>query len=287
MASTTANGITIEYETTGDPADPSLLMIMGLGAQLIAWEDDFVAALAARGFHVIRYDNRDVGLSTWFDEEGVPDLAAAMAGDARPVYEVEDMAHDAEGLLEALGVESAHVFGVSMGGMIAQSLAIEHPSRVRTLTSVMSTTGDLSVGAPHPDALEVLLVPPPADREEAVTTALTTWRVIGSPGFPFHEERICARAGAAYDRAFHPEGVARQLVGIVASPDRTPGLTGLEVPTLVIHGEDDCLVDPSGGKATADAVPGASLWMVPGMGHDLPPELFEQVADRVARHCAS
>ena len=285
MPSTAANDITIEYETAGNPADPPLLLIMGLGGQLIAWDDEFVAALVAKGFYVVRFDNRDVGLSTWFDEAGTPDLAAAFTGEVQAAYLLSDMAGDAAGLLDALGIESAHVLGVSMGGMIAQSLAIGHPTRVRSMISIMSTTGDRSVGQPSPEAIGALLVPPPADRDAAIDMSVKTWQVIGSPGFPFHEDRIRAGAAAAYDRAIHPAGVARQLVAILSSPDRTPALRGLDVPTLVVHGESDALVNPTGGKATADAVPGATLWTIPGMGHDLPIELFEEVADRVAAHC--
>ena len=284
MPSTTANGITIEYETAGDPSHPPLLLIMGLGGQLIAWDDDFVAALVAKGFYVVRYDNRDVGRSTWFDDAGTPDLLAALAGEAKPAYLLADMADDAAGLMDGLGIASAHVLGVSMGGMIAQSVAIQHPARVGTLTSIMSTTGDRAVGQPHPEAIAALMAPPPATREDAIEMSVKTWQVIGSPGFAFHEDRIRASAGAAYDRGFHPDGTARQMVAILASPDRTPGLGELSVPTLVIHGESDPLVDPSGGKATADAVPGATLWTIPGMGHDLPPELFGEIADRVTAH---
>jgi pimeloyl-ACP methyl ester carboxylesterase len=284
MPSTAADGISVEYETAGNPGHPPLLLIMGIGGQLIAWDDDFVDALVARGFYVVRFDNRDVGRSTWFDEAGVPDVMAAFLGQVRPAYLLSDMAADTAGLLDALGLESAHVVGVSMGGMIAQSLAIQYPAKVRTLTSIMSTTGDPTVGQPHQEAIAALLVPPPESKEEAVELSLKTWRVIGSPGFPFHEDRIAAKAAAAYDRALHPEGVTRQLVAIIASPDRTPQLRTLEVPTLVIHGDSDPLVDPSGGRATAAAVPGATLWTIPGMGHDLPVELFSDLADRIAAH---
>ena len=286
MTSVKSNGITIEYETAGDPADPTLFMIMGLGAQLIAWDEELVEAFVARGFSVLRFDNRDVGLSTWFDEAGVPDILGLFSGEGRPAYSIADMADDAAGLLDALGIAAAHVFGVSMGGMIAQILAIRHPDRVRTLTSVMSTTGDPSVGQPHPQAIEALLAPVPGDRVAAVAAAVASWRVIGSPGFPFHEDRLAASAGAAYDRAFHPDGTARQLAAILGASDRTPELARLTLPTLVIHGESDLLVDPSGGKATAAAVPRASLWTIPGMGHDLPPELFSELVDRVAGHCS-
>jgi pimeloyl-ACP methyl ester carboxylesterase len=285
MPSTSANGITVEYQVAGDPGRPPLLLIMGLGGQLIAWDDDFVDALVDRGFYVVRFDNRDVGRSTWFDEAGVPDLMAAFMGQAKPAYLLSDMADDTAGLLEALGIESAHVLGISMGGMIAQSLAIQHPARLRTLVSIMSNTGNRGVGQAHQEAMAALMAPPPGNKQEAVEMALKTWRVIGSPGFPFHEDRIAAKAAAAYDRALHPEGAARQLVGILCSPDRTPKLRSLDVPTLVVHGESDPLVDPSGGRATAAAVPGATLWTVPGMGHDLPVELFSEFADRVASHC--
>jgi pimeloyl-ACP methyl ester carboxylesterase len=283
MPSAAANGITIEYTTTGDPDHPPLLLIMGLGAQLTAWDEKFVAALVRRGFYVIRYDNRDVGRSTWFDEAGAPDLAAVVDGAAlEPAYLVSDMADDAAGLLDALGIPSAHVLGASMGGMIAQSFAIQHPERVRTLVSIMSNTGDPSVGQPHPEVLGDMLADRPTDRAAVIDQSVKMSSVIGSPGFPQDEERIRANAAAAYDRAFHPDGVARQGVAIFASPDRTPGLANVRVPALVIHGESDPLVDLSGGRATADAIPGASLWTVPGMGHDLPPELFEEIADRVA-----
>lgn len=283
MPSAAANGITIEYDTTGDPGHPPLLLIMGLGAQLTAWDDEFVAALVRRGFYVIRYDNRDVGRSTWFDEAGEPDLAEVVSGTLpEPVYLVSDMADDAAGLLDALGIPSAHVLGASMGGMIAQSFAIQYPERVRTLVSIMSNTGDPSVGQPHPEVLADLLADRPTDRAAVIDQSVKMAGVIGSPGFPVHEERLRASAAAAYDRGFHPEGTARQGLAIFASPDRTPDLAKVTVPTLVIHGESDRLVDPSGGKATAEAIPGASLWTIPGMGHDLPPELFDEVADRVA-----
>ncbi len=191
MPSATANGITIEYETAGDPGQPPLVLVMGLGGQLIAWDEAFVDTLAARGFYVVRFDNRDIGRSTWFDEAGVPDVMAAFLGQVRPAYLLSDLAADTAGLLEALGLESAHVLGVSMGGMIAQSLAIQYPRKVRTLISIMSTTGDPAVGQPHQEAVAALMVAPPASKQEAVELSLKSWRVIGSPGFPFHEDRHC------------------------------------------------------------------------------------------------
>lgn len=282
MPSASANGITIEYETAGDPASPPLLLVMGLGGQLIAWDDAFVRDLAAAGFWVIRYDNRDVGRSTWFDQAGAPDVMAAMAGHGRAAYLLSDMAADAVGLLDALSVPSAHVVGVSMGGMIAQTMGIEHASRVRSLVSIMSTTGDTSVGQPHPEALEALLVVPARDRAGAIDQGVAGARVIGYPGLAFDEARVRDRAAAAYDRAFHPDGTGRQLVAILSSGDRTKGLGGVEVPTLVIHGEADPLVDVSGGRATAAAVPGARLKLFAEMGHDLPVPLWREIIDEIA-----
>jgi pimeloyl-ACP methyl ester carboxylesterase len=287
MTSIAANGIDIEYDASGNPSDPPLLLVMGLGAQLIAWDDEFVRELVSRGFYVIRFDNRDQGLSTGFDEAGVPDVAAALTTGRlpEPVYLLSDMADDAAGLLDALGIPRAHVCGASMGGMIAQSLVIHNPAKVLTLVSIMSTTGDPSVGTPHPEALAVLMQPAQTDRDAVIESAVKAWAVIGSPGFRRDDERVRAAAAAAFDRAFHPEGTARQLVAIVSSPDRTAALGAVTCPTLVVHGEADPLVDPSGGRATADAIPGAELWTIPGMGHDLPPELFAPVADRIATHC--
>jgi pimeloyl-ACP methyl ester carboxylesterase len=285
MPSSAANGITIEYETAGDPDHPPLLLIQGLGGQLIAWDPAFVGALVAKGFYVVSFDNRDAGRSTWFDDAGVPDVAAALTGNAQPVYLLSDMADDAVGLLDALAIPSTHVFGLSMGGMIAQALAIQYPRRVRSLISIMSTTGDPTVGQPHAEVVEALIVPPADDRQEVVESAVKGARLTGSPGFPFQEDRIAARAAAAYDRGYHPAGTVRQTIAVLASPDRTPGLRQLKIPTLVIHGERDPMVDPSGGKATAVAVPGATFWMIPGMGHDLPPDLFAEIANRVATHC--
>jgi pimeloyl-ACP methyl ester carboxylesterase len=285
MASVVANGISIEYESTGDVSDPPLLLIMGLGGQLISWHPDFVSALVGKGFYVIRFDNRDSGWSTWFDEAGPPDLMGALNGDVNAPYLLADMADDADGLLGALGIESAHVLGMSMGGMIAQSLAIRHPQRVRTLVSAMSTTGDPGVGEPTAKAVAMLLTPAPSGRDGVIERAVEDREVLGSPGFPLHEDYYRARAAAGYDRAEHPWGAPRQLLAILASPDRTPELKALDVPTLVIHGQDDQLIQPSGGQATAEAIPGATLWLIPGMGHELPIELSEEMSERVAALC--
>ena len=285
MPTAHVNGIAIEFETSGDRADPPLLMVMGLGGQLIAWPQEFVEDLAARGFFVIRYDNRDVGLSTKFD--GTPDFGALFMGDGSSAsYRVEDMADDAAALLAHLGIAAAHVMGVSMGGMITQALVINHAERVITACSIMSTTGDRAVGAPTAEAATALLRPPATSRDEAVAASVEGSKVISSPGFPFDSEMMTRRAEAAYDRNFCPEGTARQLAAILASPDRTEGLRRVDVPFLVIHGEADPLVTVSGGKATAAAVPGSKLTLIPGMGHDLPEGLWDQIIDAVVANTA-
>jgi pimeloyl-ACP methyl ester carboxylesterase len=274
-----ANGISLAYETFGDPARPPVLLVMGLGAQMIGWHDDFCRALAL-GRHVVRFDNRDVGESQWL--EGDVDLAACAAGDtSSAVYTLEDMADDAAGLLDSLGIGAAHVVGASMGGMIAQTLAIAHPERVLSVTSIMSTTGEPGIAQPTEAATGVLLSPPARNRDEAMERSVTASRVIGSPGYPRDEEDIRIRAGRAWDRGVNPSGFARQLAAIYASGDRTPALRSLDVPALVVHGEDDPLVPVSGGRATAAAIPGADLWTVPGMGHDLPRVLWPDLIGRI------
>jgi pimeloyl-ACP methyl ester carboxylesterase len=287
MPQQTANGISIEYDTFGDPASPPVLMIMGLGAQMTLWETEFCDAIADHGYYVIRFDNRDIGLSTWFDDAGVSELGDVMSAAVGAPYSLADMAADAAGLLDALGIESAHIVGASMGGMIAQTFAIDFPTKTRTLTSIMSTTGDMAVGQPSPEALGALLALAPTSREEAIESDVHTSKVIGSPGYPFDEAHIRDRAASDFDRSFHPAGAARQLAAIVTQPDRTPALRTLTVPTLVIHGAEDPLVDPSGGRATADAVPNSTLKVVPGMGHDIPPVLYKEVADALAGHFAT
>jgi pimeloyl-ACP methyl ester carboxylesterase len=287
MATARANGIDIEYETFGDPTDPVMLLIMGLGGQLIVWDDELCRRLAGHGFYVIRFDNRDVGLSTKIEAGAVPDVMAVLQGDRSSVpYSLEDMAADATGLLDALGIDQAHVVGVSMGGMIAQVVAIDHPERVLSLASIMSTTGDPTVGAPTPEAMVVLMRPPPQERDEVIAGEVETTKAIGSPGFPFDEERTRRRAGAAYDRSFYPRGVARQVAAVVAASDRTERLSHIDVPTVVIHGTADPLVTPSGGEATAKAVHGAELIMVEGMGHELPPGAWPTVVEAVVRNAA-
>jgi pimeloyl-ACP methyl ester carboxylesterase len=273
-------GIDIAYEQRGDPADPTVLLIMGVGAQLVNWPTGFLDALVGRRLHVIRFDNRDSGRSTHFDTAPKPDLAAALTGDLSSAsYTLSDMAADAVGLLNTLGIETAHVVGASMGGAIAQVMAIEHPNRVRSLTSMMSTTGDMSVGQPHAATLKELFSGPRAtSREEVVQRAIRSFSIIGSPAYQTEPSDIAARAGLAWDRDHDEIATARQAVASLASGDRTDRLRGLAIPTLVIHGTQDTMCDVSGGRATAAAIPDAQLVLIEGMGHDLPPGLWDRIA---------
>ncbi|HXE98972.1 MAG TPA: alpha/beta hydrolase [Solirubrobacterales bacterium] len=277
-----ANGIELTYESFGDSADPTMLMIMGLGVQMIGWDAEFCEFLAGRGFRVVRFDNRDVGRSTKIEGGPRPDVMAVAMGDTSSAsYTLEEMSEDCAGLLDHLGVEAAHVVGASQGGMIAQTLAIRHPGRVMSLVSIMSTTGDRAVGQPHPEAMPALLTTPPADRDGYAEQVVLAFRAIGSPGFEADEERLRQRARESFDRGYYPEGTARQLVAILASGDRTEALRRLDVPTVVIHGTDDALIDVSGGTATAAAIPGAELELIEGMGHDLPRELWPRFVDLI------
>jgi pimeloyl-ACP methyl ester carboxylesterase len=288
MPTAPVNGIEICYDTIGDPSDPSMLLVMGLGSQLIHWDAKFCRGLAARGFHVVRFDNRDVGLSSHLDAR--VDLLAVMNARGRGAvprvpYLLSDMAADAVGLLDHLGVEQAHLVGVSLGGMIAQTIAIAHPERVRTLTSVMSTTGDLDVGGPTGEALGALMAPPPQTRAAYQDAAVHHAHVWGSPGH-LDDERLRRIAGEAWDRAHDSAGVVRQLAAIMASGSRSAALARLAVPTLVIHGTADTLVQPSGGERTAEVVPDAKLLMVDGMGHDLAPPLWPELIEAITAHAA-
>lgn len=274
-------GIAIAFDRYGDEGDPALLMISGFGVQLTAWNPDLLQMLVDRGLQLIVFDNRDVGLSTHLDEAGPIDPVALLAGQLTTApYLLSDMADDAAGLLDALGLRSAHVLGVSLGGMIAQCLAIGHPGRVRSLTSIMSTPA-LGVGAATPAAGQALLSPPATDREGAVQRSLRIAAVIGSPAYPRDENWIRTAVSLAWERNNDPIGVTRQLAAIRLSADRRPGLATLEVPTLVVHGEVDPLIQADGGRATAAAIPGAELLVLPGMGHDIPRALWEQVVDAV------
>ncbi|MFD8423083.1 alpha/beta fold hydrolase [Streptomyces sp. NPDC059466] len=285
-----APGVSLAYETFGDPSDPAVLLVMGFGAQMIAWHEDFCRALAERGRHVIRYDNRDCGLSTRFDDHPVDMgrfIGAVSSGDlptarAMVPYTLQDMADDGLGLLTALGIERAHVVGSSMGGMIAQRMAISSPARVLTLTSMMSSTGEAGYGRPGDEAQAVLLSPKPEDRDGYVAAAdreLAWASKRYGDVTPLRE-----LAAASYDRGHHPGGVGRQLGAMILDGSRADALRGLRVPTLVIHGLDDTLIDPSGGKRTADLVPGARLLLLPDMGHDRPRELWHEIIDALDAH---
>ncbi len=274
--------IDIAYEAFGEPESPPVLLVMGLGAQMLSWPDGFCAVLAARGVHVIRFDNRDIGLSSHLTDVPAPDVMAALSGNSSSAsYRLSDMAADTVGLLDTLGLDSAHLVGASMGGMIAQTAAIESPGRVRSLTSIMSSTGDPSVGQATERALTALLSPPASTRADAIERTVSILRVIGSPAFDLDEADLRRRTGLAYDRGDDPVGVARQLVAIAASGDRTHALRSISVPTLVVHGADDPLVDVSGGRATAGAIPGAELAIFEGMGHNIPRELWAEIARRI------
>jgi pimeloyl-ACP methyl ester carboxylesterase len=273
-------GIRIAHRLDGPPAGRPLLLIPGLGMSLLGWHDEFIDALGARGYRVLRMDNRDIGASTHLRDAKPPDMMAVLRGDTSSAsYTLDDMADDAAGLLAALGWGSAHVLGVSMGGMIAQQLAVRHPALVRSLTSVMSTTGEAAVSQPTPEAGAALFAPPAPDREAYADQAARTFKVIGSPGFAFDEQWVRARALLSYDRAYDPTGVGRQLLAVYASGDRTEGLRGITAPTLVFHGVADPLVRIGGGRATAAAIPGARLVEVDGMGHDLPREVWPRLLD--------
>ena len=283
-----SNGIEIEYEVIGPRGNRPLLLVMGLGTQMIHWDDDLCAQLVAAGHQVIRFDNRDVGGSTKIDGDGMPNVLAAMAAASRGAavdapYRLSDMATDAAGLLDALDIEAAHVIGASLGGMIAQTLALEHPGRVRTLTSIMSSTGHPDLPTATPAAAAALFQPAPPDREGNIERAVRVFRAIGSPGFPFDETRVRERAARGYDRCFHPAGVARQMLAIVASGSRRDTLRRLRIPTLVVHGADDPLVPLACGLDTAESIPGAELLIVEGMGHDLPRAAWPRLIDAVTQ----
>ena len=284
-----ANGVELEYETFGDPSARPLLLIMGLGAQMISWHDDFCAQLAERGFHVIRYDNRDSGLSTWMEDAGHPDLASAFMGEPHPAYELDDLADDAVGLLDALGIGAAHIVGASMGGFIAQLVAINHPDRVLSLTSIMSGPGGVDAIAPKPEGAAILMVSPPSSRQERIEQDMSIRRVLLGSGDPFDEVYERARSTRAVDRAYYPPGVGRQLVALLAAKSRLDRLKTVRVPTLVLHGVDDVLVPVENGRLVAAAVPGARLIEFEGMGHDLPRRVWPQgldAIDEIARQAA-
>lgn len=290
MAQVDSNGIQIEYETFGRPDSPALLLIIGLAGQLIDWDEALCKQIAQRGHYVIRFDNRDAGLSTKKDGAGVPDIMktieALIKGEpVNPPYTIEDMADDAVGLLDALAIEKAHICGMSMGGMIAQTIALNYPERVLSLISIYSRTGDPEEPQPKPEAMGVLLTPPPVDRKAYIEFGINLFNTISGPGFPYDQEWLRDHVAKEYDRSFCPEGAARQLVAILAQKNRKPALSSISTPTLVIHGTDDPLIKVECGKNTAAAIQGAKLMIIDGMGHDLPHGgAWPQIVDAIVEH---
>ena len=284
-----ANGIRIEFDTFGDRRAEPLVLVMGLGGQMLLWDESFCESLARRGHFVVRFDNRDIGLSTHFDAHGAPDLMALMtaATTGKPIelaYTLDDMADDAVALIDALGMNDAHFVGASMGGMIVQTVAIRHPARVRSLTSIMSTTGNPSLPPARPDLLGRLGGPAPVGKQANIDASVEMWKLISGPGYPFDEAAIRERSAQLYERSHHPEGQLRQLAAIMAHGNRAPSLASVRAPTLVIHGTDDPLVPVEGGKDTAAAIPGAELILIPGMGHDMPKQLHATLVDAISTH---
>lgn len=277
-------GVDIAFQRLGKADAPVVLLIMGVAGQFIHWQVGFCQALVERGLQIVRFDNRDAGRSTHVMNAPPPDLPAALAGDLKSVsYTLSDMAADAVGLIDGLGIGKAHVVGASMGGQIAQTMAIEHPERVFSLTSMMSTTGNMAVGQPSREALRELFAGPPAvTRDEVIQQSLRAMRAVGSPAYPKDEKEVAALAGRAFDRGYDPVGSARQAIATIASGDRTERLRRVQVAALVIHGLADRMCDASGGRATADAIRGAELVLIEGMGHDLPPSLWPQLATCIA-----
>jgi len=287
MPSVMTNGIRIEYDTIGDSSFPAMLLIAGNGAQINFWDVEFCELLSKKGYYVIRFDNRDAGLSTKFDEAGIPDFPAVIkaAMEGKPVesaYSLDDMADDAVGLLDALGIEKAHICGASMGGMIAQVIAYRHPKHVLSLTSIMSTTGNPDLPQAKPETIAAVLAPAPEEREAYVEHNMNIWRKIWSPGFPFEEERARTFIVESYERSYYPQGMVRQNIALIANSDRRPSLSTIAVPTLVIHGADDPLIPVEGGTDTARVIAGARLLIINGMGHDMPKGVWTEIVDAIS-----
>lgn len=289
-----ANGIDIEYESIGREGDPAILLIMGFSGPLTFWPDSLCEGLTKKGLRVVRFDNRDIGRSTHLTELGAPDLSAMMAkrtagGYPAAPYSLDDMAADAAGLMTALGIDRAHVVGASMGGMIAQLVAINHPAKAKSLVSIMSTTGRPDLPPGKPEAFAAIMAPPAGvSREDRIARGIEVWRVIGSPGFRASDAELRAHVERSVDYApFDPAGIARQMAAIVSAPPRNDRLKSLKIPALIIHGADDPLIPVGGGEDTAKSIPGAELLVVPGMGHDFPeplvPTYLEAIGDFVAK----
>ena len=293
MPQINANGLNFEFETFGKQQDPTILLIMGFSAQMTMWPEELCQGLASRGYQVVRFDNRDIGLSAKLESAGNVNVMEAFmkAASGQPIqspYQLNDMAADAVGILDALDIEQAHIVGASMGGMIAQLVAINHPAKAKSLTSIMSTTGRRDLPPSSPEALAVLTQAAPVEREARIAHTMKVWRIIGSQApYTADDEELRTVATAIVDRSpYYPAGIARQLVGILASPPRNEMLKTVKLPTLVIHGADDPLVNVEGGKDTAASIPGARLRIVPGMGHDfsskLVPVYLREISDFVA-----
>ena len=289
MPNVIGNGITIEYETFGDSSNPVLLLIMALGAQMIQWDDKFCRMLADKGLYVIRFDNRDVGLSTKFVDGGVPDTMAMVQAMAKgqevdAPYSLDDMADDAVGLLDSLGLKQAHFCGGSMGAAIVQVIGYRHPSRVLSLISISGTTGNPDLPQAKPEALQALGAPVPTEREALIEHRVKLQQIMRGGGFDFNEKRARDFAAVSYDRSFYPEGRARQLAAVIANGNRKPRLASISAPTLVIHGSDDPLVPVEASKDIVDGIPNAKLMIIEGMGHEQVVEVFPQMADTIAEH---
>jgi len=280
-----ANGLSLCYQSFGAPSDPPILLIMGLGTQMIGWSDEFCEALAARGYRVVRFDNRDIGKSSYISAPP-PDLMRVMQGlePLRPPYTLDDMARDTIGLMDALGIESVHLVGASMGGMIAQLLAIQFPERVRTLTSIMSTTGERGLPSGKPEVFAAISAPPPLTVPDYIETNVRVAELLRGYADAGEAADARARATRAAARGLNPAGGARQLAAVIAGGSRKEALAGVKAPTLVIHGVDDPLVPVEGGKATAAAIPGAKLILLERMGHTVPRALRPTIVDAIAAH---
>jgi pimeloyl-ACP methyl ester carboxylesterase len=290
MPNALANRIQIEYETFGAPSSPAFLLITGIGGQMIGWDEELCKEWAGKGFYVIRFDNRDVGLSTKIEKAGIPDLRAALTAKMNgekidAPYTLDDMADDAVGLLDALKIGRAHICGISMGGAIAQTIAYRHSSRVRSMTQIYATTGNPELPSSKPEIMTLLLTAPPDEREAYVDYMIKLYKTMAGPGFPFDEMWHRKLAGRSFDRAFYGPGKARQFMAILAHGNRKPFLGSITAPTLVIHGADDPLVPVSGGIDSAEAIPGAELMIIEGMGHDLPHgSAWPRIVEAIAAH---
>jgi len=285
MPNVKANGIQIEYDTFGNNSFPALLLIMGGGSQMIHWEAEFCESLAKKGIFVIRFDNRDVGLSTKFEEAGIPDTVAAMKGEPFTLaYSLEDMADDAVRLLDRLAIEKAHICGASFGGMIAQIISYRHPDHVLSLTSIMSSTGNPKHLKIKPDILAEVYKPIPDEREAYVEHHVNMWRKVWSPGFPFEEKRVRTLMAESYDRSYYPQGLARQGVAVLAHGYQKSSIASIKAPTLVIHGDKDTLMSVEGGKETAQLIPGSKLLIIEGMGHDMPKAVWPKIITAISNH---